>query len=93
MHTKIEILPANDCGNSGRGDADYYADDADADFDGDATDVSDTGTDAVHHQLSLNGSGMVGKGRVWFGCILGVFVPGRSVQWKLYNNCTTRRKQ
>ena len=81
---KIEILPANDCGDSSRGDADYYADDADADFDDadDATDVDDTDTDAVHHQLSLNGSGIVGKGKVGFGCILGVFVPGRSVQWK-----------
>ena len=45
MHTKIEILPANDCGDSGRGDADYYADDADAD---DTADVGDTDTDAVH---------------------------------------------
>ena len=88
---KIEILLANDCGDSGRGDAGYYADDADADSD-DAN-VADTDTDAVHHQLSLNGSGMFGKSSVGFGCILGVFVPGRSVQWKLYNNCTTRRKQ
>ena len=69
MHMKIEILPANDCGDSGRGDADYHADDADADSD-DADDA-ETDTDAVHHQLSLNGFGMVGKGSVGVvACIL-----------------------